>query len=91
MNYNLLDDKLSDTDQVSPNAEEQYVEPVFQLKRRNKEQEKEIELLAKQQKEALLAIPMTEDQIDAQKLLLEQEAGQNLSKRSTNETTSLES
>ena len=76
MKSNQLDVKLSNSDQVSPNAEEiLFDEPVFQLKRRNKEKEKEIELLAKQQKEAMLAVPMTEDEIDAQKLLLEQEAG----------------
>ena len=36
MNYNLLDDKLSDTDQVSPNAEEQRPKQKLVLKRKAK-------------------------------------------------------
>ena len=91
MNSIIGEEKFTDTDQVSPNAEEQYHGPLINLKRRNKEQEKQAELIAKQEREALNAEALTEDQIGAQKLLTEQEAGLNQNKRQVKETTSLDS
>ena len=91
MNSIIGEEKFTDTDQVSPNAEEQYHGPLYNLKRRNKEQEKQAELIAKQEREALNAEALTEDQIGAQKLLTEQEAGLNQNRRQVKETTSLDS
>jgi len=48
MNSKLGEYKSTDTDQVSPNAEEKYLGPLFNLKRRNKEQEKYDKLIEKQ-------------------------------------------